>query len=172
MVQRPLERFIFLSRWLMAPFYLGLIVALAALVAKFLQELVGFAPRVLELKDTYVILAGLTLLDLSLAGSLVLMVIFSGYESFVSRLDAVEPDARLDWMGTLDFGGLKLKLIASVVAIAGVHLLKSFMNVGSMPKADLAWLVGTYAVFVVSGVLLALMDYLTALGKAVDKGKA
>jgi uncharacterized protein (TIGR00645 family) len=164
MVQRPLERFIFLSRWLMAPFYLGLV---AALAVKFLQELLLVVPRVLEVKDTDAILAVLTLLDLSLAGSLVLMVIFSGYESFVSRLDAVEPDARLDWMGTLDFGGLKLKLIASVVAIAGVHLLKSFMNVGSMPKADLAWLVGTYAVFVVSGVLLALMDYLTERAKKV-----
>jgi uncharacterized protein (TIGR00645 family) len=170
MVQRPLERFIFLSRWLMVPFYLGLVAALAALTAKFIQELLGFVPRVLELKDTDVILAVLTLLDLALAGSLVLMVIFSGYESFVSRLETVEPGERLGWMGTLDFGGLKLKLIASIVAIAGVHLLKSFMNIGSIPKADLAWLVGTYAVFVLSGVLLALMDYLTARAKAVEKG--
>ncbi len=84
MVQRPLERFIFLSRWLMEPFYLGLI---AALAAKLLQELLGFVPRVLELKDTDAILAVLTLLDLSLAGSLVLMVIFSGYENFVARIN-------------------------------------------------------------------------------------
>jgi uncharacterized protein (TIGR00645 family) len=168
MLERPIERFIFVSRWLMAPFYLGLTVALAALVAKFLQELVHLVPNVLALKDTDVILAVLTLLDLSLAGSLVLMVIFSGYESFVSRLDVGDPEDRLAWMGTIDFGGLKLKLIASIVAISGIHLLKSFMNIGSIAKPDLMWLVVTHTTFVVSGVLLALMDYLTARAKAVE----
>ena len=166
MLERLLERVIFGSRWLLAPFYLGLIVALAATMVKFLQELAGFAPSVLELKYTDVILAVLSLLDLALVGSLVLMVIFSGYENFVARINPEDAPQRQTWMGRLDFGSQKLKLVSAMVAISGIDLLKRYMNIGLTDKVELAWLVGLHLTFVASGVLLALMDLAAARGKA------
>jgi uncharacterized protein (TIGR00645 family) len=165
--EQHLESILFASRWLMAPFYMLLIVALGALLVKFVQELLAFTPNVLSLKDTDVILGILTLIDLSLAGNLLLMVIFSGYENFVSKIDVGDHKDRPEWMGKVDFSGLKLKLIASIVAISGIHLLKSFMSIGKAPispdKAlELQWLVVIHVVFVLSGVLLALMDFITA----------
>lgn len=164
MIEQSIERVIFVSRWLMAPIYLGLVAVLGVLVVKFLEELWHFVPHVLDLRETDVILVTLTLLDLSLAASLVLMMIFSGYENFVSKIDTGDA-ARPDWMGTLDFGGLKLKLVSSIVAISAVDLLKGFMNIGQIGKDDLMWKVITHLVFVVSGVLLALMDLITARAK-------
>lgn len=159
-VEHRLEQLIFSSRWLMAPFYLGLIVSLALLLVKFVQELIHILPNILALKDTEVILAVLTLVDLSLAGNLLLMVIFAGYENFVSKIDTGDSEDRPEWMGKVDFSGLKLKLVASIVAISGIHLLKTFMNVHQVNKEDLGWQVGIHMAFVVSGVLLAYMDKL------------
>ena len=164
MIERVLEQLIFMSRWLMAPFYLGLIVVLGAMMVKFTQEVMHFVPGILAFKETDVILTALSLLDLTLAASLVLMMVFSGYENFVSRIDTGEGQ-RPSWMGTLDFSGLKLKLIASIVAISGIDLLKSFMNIGQTTKEDLMWKILTHMAFVVSGVLLALMDYLSERAK-------
>jgi uncharacterized protein (TIGR00645 family) len=145
----------------MAPFYLGLIGSLAVLMFKFLQELIHFFPLAASSGESDVILWVLTLIDLSLAGNLVLMVIFSGYENFVSKIDVASHKDRPDWMGTVDFSGLKLKLIASIVAISGIHLLKSFMSIEDMNKDNLMWLLILHGTFVVSGVLLALMDYIS-----------
>ena len=114
-VEHTLERLIFGSRWLMAPFYLGLIVCLAVLLVKFVQEMVHIVPGVLQMRETEVILAVLTMVDLSLAGNLLLMVIFAGYENFVSRIDVADEKDRPEWMGKVDYSGLKLKLIASIV---------------------------------------------------------
>jgi uncharacterized protein (TIGR00645 family) len=166
MLERLLERLVFASRWLMMPFYLGLIVALTATMVKFVQELAGFAPRILELKYTDVILAVLSLLDLALVGALVLMVVFSGYENFIARINPGDAALRQTWMGGLDFGGQKLKLVSAIVAISGIDLLKRYMNIESTDKADLAWLVGLHLTFVVSGVVLALMDFIAARSKA------
>ncbi len=160
--EHTLERVIFGSRWLMAPFYLGLIVCLAVLLVKFVQELVHIVPGVLTMRETDVILAVLTMVDLSLAGNLLLMVIFAGYENFVSRIDVADEKDRPEWMGKVDYSGLKLKLVASIVAISAIHLLKSFMDVSEKTDRELAWLVGIHMAFVVSGVLLAWMDKLTA----------
>ncbi len=160
-----LERVIFGSRWLMAPFYLGLIVCLVVLLIKFLQELVHIVPGVLQMRETDVILAVLTMVDLSLAGNLLLMVIFAGYENFVSRIDVADEKDRPEWMGKVDYSGLKLKLVASIVAISAIHLLKSFMDVGEKSDRELAWLVGIHMAFVLSGVLLAWMDKLASQGK-------
>jgi len=170
-VERAIERFMFTSRWLMAPFYVGLVVSLGILMVKFVQELIHLIPHTLELKDTEIILSLLTLVDLSLAGNLLLMVIFSGYENFVSKIDVAKHKDRPEWMGKVDFSGLKLKLIASIVAISGIHLLKSFMNVGQVDKNDLMWLVIVHMTFVISGVLLALMDRITGETKK-KKAKA
>ena len=170
-VERFIEQFMFTSRWLMAPFYVGLVVSLGILMVKFVQELIHLIPHTLELKDTEIILSLLTLVDLSLAGNLLLMVIFSGYENFVSKIDVAKHKDRPEWMGKVDFSGLKLKLIASIVAISGIHLLKSFMNIGQVDKNDLMWLVIVHMTFVISGVLLALMDRITGDSKK-KKAKA
>lgn len=160
-MEHLLERVIFASRWLLAPFYLGLCLALVLLLVKFGQELLHVAPAVLSMGESEVVLAILTLIDLSLAGNLLLLVIFSGYENFVSKIDVGNHKDRPDWMGKVDYSGLKLKLLASIVAISAIQLLRAFMNIKSMSNEELAWLVGIHMCFVISGVLLALMDRLT-----------
>ena len=171
-IETRFERGLFASRWLMAPMYLGLVVSLALLVIVFLRELFYYAPQVLTMSSEQAILVVLTLIDLSLAANLLLIVLFSGYENFVSKLDIKDTVDRPSWMGTVDFSGLKMKLIASIVAISGIHLLKVFMEVGEAPAAggaanpidepQLFWLVIIHLTFVVSGVLLAFMDWLAA----------
>lgn len=150
--------------------YAGLALALAMLVIVFLRQLAYYVPQMFEITADGAILAALTLIDLTLAANLLLIVLFSGYESFVSRLDIGETDDRPGWMGTVDFGGMKLKLIASIVAISGIHLLKRFMEIGKgdvPPMADeLYWLVVIHVVFVVSGVVMAFMDWLVVKAKA------
>lgn len=164
--ERSLERFLFASRWLMAPMYLGLVAALGMLSVVFLRELYTYVPQMLEMKAEDVILVVLTLIDLTLAGNLLLIVLFSGYENFVSKFDFDTGADRPDWMGKVDFSGLKMKLIASIVAISAIDLLKWFMSVEDMSEAEmdrkLYWLVIIHLTFVLSGVLMALMDYLVA----------
>ncbi len=166
-LDKYLEEGMFRSRWIMAPFYVGLVLTLVILLAKFTQELVLFAPTVLQISEAKVILGVLTLIDLVLAGNLLLMVIFAGYENFVSKIDTGDSEDRPDWMGKVDFSGLKLKLIGSIVAISGIHLLKAFMDIKQISKEDLFWLVLIHMAFVISGVLFAVMDYLTARSHAV-----
>ncbi len=165
MIERRLEQGLFASRWLMAPFYVGLVITLALLMVKFVQELLHVIPNVLDLKETDVILAMLSLVDLTLAGNLLLIIVFAGYESTVSRINSVPAEDRPAWMGSVDFSGMKLKLIASMVAISGIHLLRTFMNVSAVDKTDVAWQVAIHMAFVVSGVFLALMDFLSARSK-------
>jgi uncharacterized protein (TIGR00645 family) len=166
-LDKYLEEGMFRSRWIMAPFYVGLVLTLAVLLIKFTQELILFAPTVLEVSEAKVILGVLTLIDLVLAGNLLLMVIFAGYENFVSKIDTGNSEDRPDWMGKVDFSGLKLKLIGSIVAISGIHLLKAFMELKEIDKENLMWLVIIHMAFVISGVLFAVMDYLTARSHAV-----
>ena len=166
-LDKYLEEGMFRSRWIMAPFYVGLVLTLAVLLVKFTQELILFAPTVLEVSEAKVILGVLTLIDLVLAGNLLLMVIFAGYENFVSKIDTGNSEDRPDWMGKVDFSGLKLKLIGSIVAISGIHLLKAFMELKEIDKENLMWLVIIHMAFVISGVLFAVMDYLTARSHAV-----
>ncbi|AVO46521.1 TIGR00645 family protein [Phreatobacter cathodiphilus] len=164
-IERALERGLFASRWLMAPFYVGLMIGLLALMIVFVRDLVGFMVKVPTAKEADVILGVLTLIDLSLAGNLVIMVVFSGYENFVSKMEHVTHRDRPEWMGSIDFSALKLKLLASIVAISAIHLLKAFMNVGAMTDREMTWLVVIHVTFVVSGVLLALTDKLSGSAK-------
>ncbi|MBY0562768.1 MAG: TIGR00645 family protein [Hyphomonadaceae bacterium] len=160
-IEHLIESVIYLSRWLMAPVYLGLIAALAILIITFFRELLLTAPNVLSMDETDVILLVLTLVDLSLAGNLVLIILFSGYENFVSKMDTAQMDRdRPEWMGTLDFSGLKIKLIASIVAISGIHLLKIFMNISDYSESELLWYVVIHVTFVLSGVMFAAMDWI------------
>ena len=169
-IETAFERGLFMSRWLMAPFYLGLVVVLALLLVVFVRELALYVPQALSLSKPMdantAILALLTLVDLSLAGNLLLIVVFSGYENFVSKLDLDGETDRPPWMGKVDFSGLKMKLIASIVAISGIQLLKTFMNIGkpgyAFDPTEAMWGVIIHLTFVLSGVLLALMDWLTA----------
>ena len=156
------EAGLFASRWLMAPFYAGLVAALFALLWVFVQDLWQELSHLPGMKPDDAILMALSLIDLSLAGNLVLIVIFSGYENFVSRVDASDQGDRPGWMGTVDFSGLKMKLIASVVAISAIALLKAFMKIdeGKLDTTQIQWMVIMHLTFVMSGVLLAVMDRL------------
>lgn len=167
-VETRFERGLFASRWLMAPIYLGLVVSLAMLTIVFVKELFYYIAISMTMKADQAILAALTLIDLSLVANLVLIVLFSGYENFVSKFDIENTTDRPEWMGKVDFSGLKMKLIASIVAISGIHLLKVFMTLGKEDAAapvsseTLKWLVIVHLTFVISGVLLAVMDWVTA----------
>ncbi len=170
-IENSFERTLFASRWLMAPMYLGLSISLGLLAVIFVKELAYYLPKTLELTADQAILAVLTLIDLTLAANLLLIVLFSGYENFVSKFDFDTGADRPGWMGKVDFSGLKMKLIASIVAISGIHLLKVFMSLGKGDAAQAAsattmqWMVIIHLTFVVSGVLLALMDWLTSKAK-------
>lgn len=157
-IERALERGLFASRWLMAPFYAGLVLALVALLISFVEELFHVFTHITALDASDVILAALSLIDLSLAGNLLLIVIFSGYESFVSKIDIAGHEDQFEWKGKVDFAAMKLKLIASIVAISGIHLLKVFMDIQKYPEQQITWMIVIHVVFVISGVMLALMD--------------
>jgi uncharacterized protein (TIGR00645 family) len=168
-LEQLLERGLFASRWIMAPFYVGLVGALVILLYSFGEELFHFLTHIREMTPDKAVLAALSLIDLSLAGNLLLIVIFSGYENFVSKFDLEDHEDRPDWQGTVDFSTLKLKLVASIVAISGIHLLKVFMNISNAPERDVRWMVIIHLVFVISGALLALMDKIAATSKALKK---
>ena len=161
-LERVLEMLLFRSRWLMAPFYLGMVVALVMLLAAFMQELLHALPNLLNSDPEHVILTVLSLIDLSLAGNLVVIVIFSGYENFVSKIQTDNHEDRPNWMGTLDFSGLKMKLIGSIVAISAISLLRAFMTLtepeAPLDEARIRWLVLLHLTFVGSGLLFAAMD--------------
>lgn len=170
-IERALEKGLFASRWLMAPFYIGLVGALVVLLCSFMQELWHFIMSIPTITQNDAVLGVLALIDLSLAGNLLVIVIFSGYENFVSKIDFSDHKDRPEWHGSVDFSTLKLKLIASIVAISGIHLLKVFMDVNKTSNEQIKWMIIIHLVFVVSGVLLALMDRIAASTKVAKKGK-
>jgi uncharacterized protein (TIGR00645 family) len=157
-IERALEATLFASRWLLAPFYAGLALSLVVLLIKFLEELLHIAMQALSGTEADIILGVLSLVDLALTGSLLVIVIFSGYENFVSKIDHANHKDWPEWMGTIDFTALKLKLLSSIVAISAIQLLKQFMEVKSATDRELFWYVVIHIVFVVSSVLLALSD--------------
>lgn len=170
-VERVLERGLFASRWLMAPMYVGLVGALLILLSVFAKELSGYLLKLPSMHTDEAVMAALALIDLSLAGNLLLIVIFSGYENFVSKFNHLgDHEDQPAWQGTVDFAALKLKLVASIVAISGIHLLKVFMNIHKYEDTEIEWMVIIHLVFVVSGVLLALMDNIAARTKNQKKG--
>ena len=160
-MERLIERGLFYSRWLLVPIYLGLAVSLLFFAVIFLKELATLATNVAAFGEKEAILTALSLIDLALVASLVVMVIISGYENFVSKLD-VDSDDKLSWVGKLDAGTLKLKVASSIVAISSVHLLKAFMNAADTPNDKLLWLVVIHLTFVVSALAMALGDRLGA----------
>ncbi|MEN9752608.1 MAG: hypothetical protein RL670_299 [Actinomycetota bacterium] len=161
-----IERLIFWSRWLLAPLYVGLIGVLLILIYKFGVEFVATISHVAVGADHSFILDLLSLLDLVLLANLILIVLFSGYENFVSRIEAAEKSVdRPYWMGTVDFSGLKIKLIGSLVAISVIELLRDFVMLAEHEQEEvgqgLIWRVLIHLTFVVSGVLFAVMDWIS-----------
>ena len=160
-VEHVLEVVLFGSRWLLAPLYLGMVVALGVILVKFFQKLWDLVVGTITDDIDEVMLGVLSLLDLALLGNLVLIVILAGYENFVSKIVAARTsEDRPHWMGHVDFSGLKMKLIGSIVAISAIGLLQDFTNAASIAHEDLMWRVILHLAFVVSGVLFALMDWL------------
>ena len=158
MMEKLIERSLFASRWLLAPIFLGLALALVALIIKFFQELIHTLFSVVSMSEAELILHILSMIDMALVGSLIVMVMFSSYENFVSKIDLEEGDEKLDWLGKLDSGSLKLKVAASIVAISSIHLLQKFMKVQSIDGEHLMWYVIIHMTFVVSALMLAFLD--------------
>ena len=161
LIERTMERGMYASRWILAPIYLGLSIALLALSVKFFQELYNFIPHFLEIEESDLILKLLTLIDLTLVGSLTVIVMFSGYENFVSQLDIGPEAEKLGWLGTHDYGSLKMKVASSIVAISSIHLLKIFMNVQHTDNDKLLWYVVIHLTLVTSALMLGYLDKLT-----------
>jgi len=156
MLERLIERFLFGGRWLLVPLYIGLTLVLVLFSVKFFQELLHLIPALSDLHESDLILAALSLADLVLVGNLLVMVVLSGYENFVSRID--HANGELSWLGKVDAGTLKIKVAASIVAISSIHLLKAFVKADTIPNDKLLWLVVIHLTFVVSALLLAFVD--------------
>lgn len=165
-IEAGLEATIFKSRWMLAPFFMGLVFSIVLLFIKFAQEFWHIAAHVFSTSESEVIIGILALVDMALVGSLLLMIIFSGYEIFVSKIDVAEHEDRPDWMGKVDFSGLKLKVIGAIVAISAIDMLKTFMEIPKIPPPGhtdmLLWKVVFHMAFVLSGVFFALMDRISA----------
>lgn len=165
-LERLIERALYGSRWLLVPVYLCLSFVLVAFSIRFCIELYHlFEYAVFGASDSDLILAALGLVDLTLVASLVVMVMLSGYENFVSRIDLGDHEEKLSWLGKLDSGSLKVKVAASIVAISSIHLLKSFMDADKVGNDKLFWLVIIHLTFVISAVLMGALDKLTNKGK-------
>jgi uncharacterized protein (TIGR00645 family) len=160
-LENLIEAFIFSSRWILALFYVGLVFALFGLGIKFIQHFYDFSIKLIGLNDTETLLGILSLVDMTLLGNLMIIVIFSGYENFVSVIGvAQESPDRPKWMGDVDFAGLKLKLIGSIVALSGINLLGVFLNMKDNPWSNqqLGWMVGLHVTFMVTGVMFAMSE--------------
>jgi uncharacterized protein (TIGR00645 family) len=157
-MERTLETLLYASRWLLAPIYLGLSIAVLLLGIKFFQEAVHTLPLVLGMKEADLVLVTLSLVDMALVGGLMIMVMLSGYENFVSRIDISDGREKLSWLGKLDSGSLKQKVAASIVAISSIHLLKAFMNVEHISNDKLIWYVVIHLTFVLSALGMAFVD--------------
>ena len=161
-VEHFIEVIIFNSRWLLVPFYLGLVISIALLLIKFTKEFVGFISIALTGSGSDVIISVLTLIDVVMIANLLLIIIFAGYENFVSKINTGDSEDRPNWMGHVTFADLKMKLIGSIIAISAIELLKAFLSLENYTNTELAWQVGIHMTFVVSALLFAITDWLAA----------
>jgi len=163
-LENILENFIFKSRWLLAPFYVGLVLAMGLLMVKFIKAFIDFVPKAFTGTSEEVIIGILSLVDVVMIANLMLIIIFAGYETFVSKIDTEDSEDRPSWMGYVGFSDLKMKIMGSIVAISGIELLKLFMHLDSLDldvvanNYSLAWRVGLHMVFVFSGLIFAISD--------------
>ena len=161
-MERMFERTFYAARWFLAPVFLGLSLALIALAIKFFQEIFHVLPNVLSLSEGDLILSLLSLIDMGLVGGLIVMVMYSSYENFVSRMDLDDgKDEKLGWLGKMDAGSLKNKVAASIVAISSIHLLRIFMDIQSIANDKLLWYVVLHLTFVLSAFVMCCIDIIT-----------
>ena len=160
-MERFLENAMYASRWLLAPVYFGLSLGLIALTIKFFQEIFHILPHIFSVSESDMILTLLSLVDMTLVGGLLVMVMFSGYENFVSQLDINEGKEKLSWLGKMDATSLKNKVAASIVAISSIHLLRVFMDAKNVPDNKLIWYVIIHLTFVLSAFVMGYLDRLT-----------
>ncbi|MDD7984449.1 TIGR00645 family protein [Lentisphaera marina] len=160
-VENAFEQFLFASRWLLAPFYLGLVVGLALLLVKFSKEVFHLVTVIGTITKPDLIISVLTLIDISLIANLLVIITFSAYESFVSKIEVAIDEDKPGWMGKVGFGQLKIKLIGSIVAISSIELLKVFMREGALNSEEVKLKIAMHITFVFSGLLMALMDWLS-----------
>ncbi len=164
-MENMFERLMYASRWIMAPIYLGLSLILLALGVKFFQEILHILPNILEMKEVDLVLVTLSLIDITLVGGLIVMVMFSGYENFVSQLDISAHKEKLNWLGKMDATSLKNKVAASIVAISSIHLLRVFMDAKNVPDNKLMWYVIIHLTFVLSAFVMGYLDSVTRAKK-------
>ncbi len=157
-MEKFIESAFYASRWLLAPIYMGLSLALILLGIKFFQEVIHFFPLILEASESDLVLISLSLIDMALVGGLLVMIMFSGYENFISQIDLDDNTVKLSWLGKLDASSLKQKVAASIVAISSIHLLKKFMEADSIPNDKLMWYVIIHITFVLSSIGMAYVD--------------
>ncbi|ATR81688.1 TIGR00645 family protein [Pseudomonas sp. FFUP_PS_473] len=160
-MERFIENTMYASRWLLAPIYFGLSLGLLALALKFFQEIFHVLPNVFSMAEADLILVILSLIDMSLVGGLLVMVMFSGYENFVSQLNIDDDKEKLSWLGKMDSTSLKMKVAASIVAISSIHLLRVFMDARNIETQYLMWYVIIHMTFVVSAFAMGYLDKLT-----------
>ena len=160
-MERFLENAMYASRWLLAPVYFGLSLGLIALTIKFFREIFHILPHIFSVSESDMILTLLSLVDMTLVGGLLVMVMFSGYENFVSQLDINEGKEKLSWLGKMDATSLKNKVAASIVAISSIHLLRVFMDAKNVPDNKLMWYVIIHLTFVLSAFVMGYLDRLT-----------
>ncbi|MBP1129738.1 uncharacterized protein (TIGR00645 family) [Serratia sp. PL17] len=160
-MERFLENAMYASRWLLAPVYFGLSLALLALSVKFFQEILHVLPNIFSIAEADLVLTLLSLIDMALVGGLLVMVMFSGYENFVSQLDISDDKEKLSWLGKMDATSLKNKVAASIVAISSIHLLRVFMDAKNVPDNKLMWYVVIHLTFVLSAFVMGYLDKLT-----------
>jgi uncharacterized protein (TIGR00645 family) len=161
-VERGIEWILYSSRWLLAPLYVGLAVVLVAFVYRFGVETLHLFGAALAATESDLILASLALVDLVLVASLLLMVLISGYENFVSKIELEGTQEKLSWFGKLDAGSLKVKVASSIVAISAIHLLRVFLNIQDVPNDKVILLIAVHITFVVSAVLMGWLDKMTS----------
>ena len=157
-MEKLIERSLFASRWLLAPIYLGMSLVLIALGVKFFMALYHVLTDVMISTEAELVLAILGMIDMALVGSLIVMVTFSSYENFVSRIDTDVGAEKLGWLGKLDASSLKLKVAASIVAISSIHLLQKFVDAEKIENDKLMWYVIMHMTFVLSAVLMGVLD--------------
>lgn len=160
-MEKLLETTMYRSRWILAPIYLGLSLAVLALGIKFFQELIHLVTDITSLAEADTILIVLSLIDIAMVSGLLVMVMMSGYENFVSQLDVAAEEEKLSWLGKMDASSLKAKIAASIVAISSIHLLKIFMNVENTNNDKLLWYVVIHMTFVASAFAMGALDKVT-----------
>jgi len=163
-MERFIENLIYSSRWLLAPIYAGLSLGLLALSIKFFQELFHLLPNILSVTENDLVLVLLSMIDLTLVGGLLVMVMFAGYENFVSKLNIDDTKEKLAWLGTIDSGSLKNKVAAAIVAIS-FHLLRVFMDAQNVPNDKLLWYVIIHLTFVLSAFVMGYLDNVSQKNK-------